>query len=95
MDRYFEFDDDIDPMIIRIIKENGFIAIHDVDAVKSFCEDVVENEKNAKLIAQYKKGNVKVLGALVGQVMKRTNFGVEPPDMIETLLKEMLWTHTL
>jgi Asp-tRNA(Asn)/Glu-tRNA(Gln) amidotransferase B subunit len=85
---FFEFDADTDPTIVRIIKENGYISITDPDAVLTFCVDAME--QLPKMVAQYKKGNTKVLGALIGYVMKRTNFGVEPPSMIEEMFKELL-----
>ena len=75
------------PIIASIIKSNGLIAINDIDAVATFCVEVIE--RNQKIAEAYRKGNHAVLGSLIAQVMKRTNSGANP-EMVIQCLKNLL-----
>jgi aspartyl-tRNA(Asn)/glutamyl-tRNA(Gln) amidotransferase subunit B len=77
-----------DPLIKKIILENGYIAITDPEGVATFCDEAIE--LNPKIVEIYKKGKKQVIGKLIGHVMQRTNSGVEPPELITQMLEEKL-----
>jgi glutaminyl-tRNA synthetase len=60
-------------------------------AVASEIDPVVEQVlgENADAVARFKGGNVNVLGALVGMVMKKTE-GRANPKIVSDLLRERL-----
>jgi aspartyl-tRNA(Asn)/glutamyl-tRNA(Gln) amidotransferase subunit B len=75
------------PEIHAIIMRHGYFAINDPDAIRTFCEEVIE--KNPKLVEAYKKGKKQVMGSFIGQIMARTNSGVEP-EAANKIMKEIL-----
>lgn len=77
-----------DPVIRKIIRENGYIALTDRDCVVPFCEEAIAN--NPAIVAAYKKGKTQAVGKIVGEVMRRTNMAVEPPEMIMEIITELL-----
>jgi aspartyl-tRNA(Asn)/glutamyl-tRNA(Gln) amidotransferase subunit B len=77
-----------DPLIKKIIWENGYIAITDPEGIATFCDEALE--LNPKIIEAYKKGKKQVIGKLIGYVMQRTNGAVEPGELIATILEEKL-----
>lgn len=79
------FDEDIDPE--QYVKENGLMAVSDTGAIQKLAEEVLA--ENPKTVEEYKGGKEKVLGFLIGQVMKKTQ-GKANPGVISKMLKEML-----
>jgi aspartyl-tRNA(Asn)/glutamyl-tRNA(Gln) amidotransferase subunit B len=77
-----------DPLIKKIIWENGYIALTDPECVGTFLDEAIE--LNPKIVEAYKKGKKQVIGKLIGHVMQRTNGAVEPAELITTLLEEKL-----
>ena len=74
-----------DPEVI--VKEKGLVQISDEGEIKKIVEDVVNN--NPQSIVDYKAGKDRVLGFLVGQVMKQSK-GKANPGMVNKLLLEIL-----
>lgn len=70
-----------------IIEEKGLVQISDEGALAAIVDKVIE--ANPKSVADYKGGKEKALGALVGQVMKKTK-GKANPQLVNKLLKERL-----
>jgi len=78
-----------DPLIKRFVCELGYMGImDDPECIGIFCDEAIE--QNPKVIEAYKKGKTQVLGKLIGQVMQRTNFAVEPTELIIKILEEKL-----
>ena len=71
----------------KIVKDKGLVQITDTGAIEKVIEEVIE--KNAKAVADYRGGNKKAVGALVGQVMKLTK-GKANPQMVNQLLAKKL-----
>lgn len=74
-----------DPEII--VKEKGLVQITDTGAIEKIVDEVISS--NPKPVADYKNGNAKSIGFLVGQVMKASK-GKANPGMVNKLLKEKL-----
>ncbi len=74
-----------DPGII--VKRNGLVQISDEGAIAQVVEKVLT--ENQKAVQDFKSGNERALGSLVGQVMKATG-GKANPAVVNKLLKEKL-----
>jgi aspartyl-tRNA(Asn)/glutamyl-tRNA(Gln) amidotransferase subunit B len=70
-----------------IIKEKGMTQITDESELEKAAEKVIK--ENPKVAQDYKAGNEKVLGFLVGQMMKETK-GRANPQAANKILKEKL-----
>ena len=81
----FMLEDDKDPNII--VKEKNLLQITDTSAIESAIDNVINN--NPGQVEEFKSGKDKVIGFLVGQVMKETK-GKANPQMVNDLLREKL-----
>ena len=70
-----------------IIDEKGLKQITDDKAIDKMVEEVLQ--ANLSQVDEYKRGKEKVLGFLVGQVMK-TSKGKANPGTVNKLLKEKI-----
>lgn len=70
-----------------IVKDKGLVQITDTKAIEVIVDAVIE--ANPKPVADYKGGNAKAIGALVGQVMKQSK-GKANPGVVNQLLKAKL-----
>jgi aspartyl-tRNA(Asn)/glutamyl-tRNA(Gln) amidotransferase subunit B len=69
----------------RIIEREGLTQISDPAAIESVAREIVGARPD--LVAQYRSGEEKVLGFLVGQVMKATKGQANPKLARETLVR--------
>jgi aspartyl-tRNA(Asn)/glutamyl-tRNA(Gln) amidotransferase subunit B len=67
--------------------EKGYIQISDTDEIKAFVKTTIDD--NPKAVEELKSGETKVLGFLVGQVMKLSK-GKANPKLAEDLIKQAL-----
>ena len=72
-----------------IAKELNVIQENDTGALEKIVDEVLSDPACAKAIADYKSGQEKVLGFLVGQVMKASK-GKANPGTAGQILKEKL-----
>jgi len=70
-----------------IVEEKGLKQVTDTGAIEKAVDDVLA--ANAAKVEQIKGGNVKVVGWLVGQIMKGTG-GKANPGMVNEILKKKL-----
>ena len=70
-----------------LIEKEGLTQITDRSAIEEVARTVLA--ENAKQVEQYRVGKTKVLGWLVGQVMKATR-GKANPNLVGEVLKELL-----
>jgi aspartyl-tRNA(Asn)/glutamyl-tRNA(Gln) amidotransferase subunit B len=70
-----------------IVDEEGLAQISDASALSAAVDQVIAAQ--AGPVAQYRAGQVKVLGFLVGQVMRATG-GKASPGVVNALLKQRL-----
>ncbi|MCB0307910.1 MAG: Asp-tRNA(Asn)/Glu-tRNA(Gln) amidotransferase subunit GatB [Bdellovibrionales bacterium] len=71
----------------EIVKEKGLTQISDQGTLHRCIQEVIEN--NPKQVSDFRAGKEKILGYLVGQVMKATQ-GKANPAMVNTMLIEEL-----
>jgi aspartyl-tRNA(Asn)/glutamyl-tRNA(Gln) amidotransferase subunit B len=71
----------------QIVEKLGLKQISDSGELQKIVEQVVNN--NPKSVEDYKSGNVKAIGFLVGQVMK-VSAGKANPQKVNELLKQIL-----
>ncbi|MEI6478216.1 MAG: Asp-tRNA(Asn)/Glu-tRNA(Gln) amidotransferase subunit GatB [bacterium] len=71
----------------RAIAELGLVQQHDESVVKEAIAAVFEEQ--AKAVADYKAGNEKILGFIVGQVMKKAA-GKAQPQKVQQLVQDAL-----
>lgn len=74
-----------DPSVI--VEEKGLVQISDEGAIAGFVEEAIAN--NPKAVDDYRAGNEKAIGALVGQVMKASK-GKANPGLVNKLILERL-----
>lgn len=71
----------------QIIEARGLRQITDTDAIESIVNEVIES--CPEQVQQFKEGNDKVIGFLVGQVMQKSR-GKANPQLANQLLKEKM-----
>ncbi len=71
----------------RLVEAAGGGTIRDEAAIRTACRKVASESPG--LVADYRAGKTKVLGALVGRVMKETK-GKADPEMTNRILQEIL-----
>ena len=71
----------------KIVKDKGLVQITDTKAIEAIVDAVIA--ANPKPVEDYKAGNTKAIGALVGQVMKQSK-GKASPGMVNQLLAAKL-----
>jgi len=74
---------------LTIAKELGVIQENDLNALAAIVDDVLARPETQKAQADFRAGQEKVLGFLVGQVMKASK-GKANPSAVQTILKEKL-----
>ena len=71
----------------KIVKDKGLVQITDTKAIEAIVDAVIA--ANPKPVEDYKAGNKKAIGALVGQVMKQSK-GKANPGMVNQHLAAKL-----
>ena len=71
----------------KIVQDKGLVQITDTGEIEKIVDEVIA--KNPKAVYDYRGGNKKAVGALVGQVMKLTK-GKANPQMVNQLLAKKL-----
>lgn len=71
----------------KIVSDKGLVQITDTKEIEAIVDAVIE--ANPKAVADYKGGNKKAVGALVGQVMKQSK-GKANPGLVNQLLAQKL-----
>ncbi len=70
-----------------IVKERGLVQITDTSQIEAFVDEVIS--ECPEEVKKYLSGKTKVLGYLVGQVMKKSR-GKANPQLVNKLLREKL-----
>lgn len=71
----------------KIVKEKGLVQITDTREIEAIVDSVIA--ANPKPVEDYKSGNAKSIGFLVGQIMKQSK-GKANPALVNELLKAKL-----
>lgn len=72
---------------LSIIESKGLHQITDTDQIRISIQNVIQ--EHADQVNQYKEGKTKVLGFLIGQIMKQTK-GKANPQIVNDMLLEMI-----
>ena len=83
----FEMMLDSDQSPDQIVSDQGLEQVSDLSSINATIDQVLE--ANAKQVEQFRSGNEKVFGFLVGQVMKATQ-GKANPQKVNEILREKL-----
>lgn len=78
---------DVDPM--QIAKDKKLLQVSDEGAIERVVDEVIAAPECAKAIADFKAGQEKVIGFLVGQVMKKSK-GQANPALAQKILRQKL-----
>ena len=70
-----------------IIKSKGLKQITDAGAIEAIVDEILAQSEDQ--VAQYRAGNQKVIGYLVGQIMKKTS-GKANPGQVNQILRNKL-----
>lgn len=73
----------------KIAEAKNLLQVSDTTAIAAIVDEVLADPANAKAIDDVKAGNERVIGFLVGQVMKKSA-GKANPAMAQALIKEKL-----
>ncbi|WP_329758467.1 Asp-tRNA(Asn)/Glu-tRNA(Gln) amidotransferase subunit GatB [Allisonella histaminiformans] len=70
-----------------IVKEQGLVQISDTGALEAMVDEAIA--ENPKAVADFKSGNKKAMGAMIGQIMKKSH-GKANPRMVSGILIKKL-----
>lgn len=70
-----------------IVKEQGLVQISDTGALEAMVNEAIA--ENPKAVADFKSGNKKAMGAMIGQIMKKSH-GKANPRMVSGILIKKL-----
>ncbi len=73
----------------KIAEQKGWIQENDSAALEAIVDEVLSDPASAKAVADVKAGNDRVIGFLVGQVMKKSQ-GKANPALVNQLIKKQL-----
>ena len=73
----------------QVAEEKNLLQVSDDDAILQIVDEVLADAGSAKAVEDLKNGNDKVIGFLVGQVMKKS-FGKANPELAKKLIRERI-----
>lgn len=74
---------------MKIAEAKKLLQVSDEGAVTAIVDEVINDPACAKAVADFKAGEEKVIGFLVGQVMKKSK-GQANPSMAQQILRQKL-----
>jgi len=82
-------DEDILPDVENYAVEKGYIQESDESIIVAIVDEVLGDPASAKAVEDLKNGNDKVIGFLVGQVMKKSS-GKANPALAQKIIRERI-----
>jgi len=79
------YEGNLDPE--KVVKKKGLKVMSDTGELEKICQEIIN--KNPNIVADFKGGKEKAIGALVGQVMGATK-GSANPKMVNEILRKLL-----
>ena len=73
----------------NIAKSKNLLQVSDENAISQIVDEVLDSEACAKAVQDFKNGNEKVIGFIVGQVMKASK-GQANPALAQKLIREKI-----
>lgn len=81
---------DNNPNVESYSEERGYLQVSNDDEIIAIVEDVLGDPASSKAVEDYKNGNEKVIGFLVGQVMKKSAGKANPAKAQEIIKRKVL-----
>lgn len=78
---------DLDPE--QLAQEQGLLQVSDSSELEGYVDEVLADPKNEKIVEDIRGGKGKAVGALIGQIMKRSK-GQANPKMITQIINSKL-----
>ncbi len=78
------------PDVEKFAIEKGYIQNSNEDEISAIVDDVLSDIASAKAVEDLKNGNEKVLGFLIGQVMKKSAGQANPVKVKELIIKKVV-----
>jgi aspartyl-tRNA(Asn)/glutamyl-tRNA(Gln) amidotransferase subunit B len=75
------------PDIEKYAIDKGYIQNSDIDVISEIVDEVLTDPSSVKAVEDLKNGNDKVIGFLVGQVMRKSG-GKANPGLVQKLIRE-------
>jgi Asp-tRNA(Asn)/Glu-tRNA(Gln) amidotransferase B subunit len=72
-----------------IANEMNLLQISDENQIMSIVDEVIQDASSQKAVTDLKNGNDKVIGFLVGQVMRKSG-GKANPSLVQELIRKRL-----
>jgi aspartyl-tRNA(Asn)/glutamyl-tRNA(Gln) amidotransferase subunit B len=72
-----------------VAEEKNLLQVSDEGAIVAIVDEVLADPASAQAVKDLREGNEKVIGFLVGQVMKRSQ-GKANPELAQKLIRERL-----
>lgn len=88
---FFELKRSPDSSPEQIAEEKNLLQVSDLNLVSQIIDEVLADISSARAIEDIKNGNDKVIGFLVGQVMKKSA-GKANPGLVQKIIREKLST---
>tara|TARA_B100001245_G_scaffold9812_3_gene6840 strand:- start:267 stop:1694 length:1428 start_codon:yes stop_codon:yes gene_type:complete len=73
----------------EIAEAKNLLQVSDEDAIAAIVDEVLDDPASAKAVSDFRAGNEKVIGFLVGQIMKKSQ-GKANPALAQKLIRERL-----
>ncbi|WP_432798807.1 Asp-tRNA(Asn)/Glu-tRNA(Gln) amidotransferase subunit GatB [Poriferisphaera sp. WC338] len=80
---------DSDEAAEKLANDNGLVQVSDTGALEGFVDEVLANERNAKIVADIEGGKDAAVGALIGQIMKLSKGQANPKMIREIIIKKV------
>jgi aspartyl-tRNA(Asn)/glutamyl-tRNA(Gln) amidotransferase subunit B len=77
------------PDVEKYAEEKGYIQVSDESVITAIVDEVLSDPASAKAVDDIRSGNEKVIGFLVGQIMKKSG-GKANPSLAQKLIKEKI-----
>ena len=77
------------PNIEQYAVDRGYIQVSDETAIAAIVDEVLSDQSSIKAVEDLRNGNDKVIGFLVGQVMKKSG-GKANPGIVQNLIRQKL-----
>jgi aspartyl-tRNA(Asn)/glutamyl-tRNA(Gln) amidotransferase subunit B len=75
--------------IEKYATDEGYVQVSDISSITVVVDEVLADPASSKAVEDLKSGNDKVIGFLVGQIMKKT-FGKANPELAQKLIRERI-----
>lgn len=80
---------DLSPNIEQYATDKGYIQNSDIDVISGIVDEVLVDVSSVKAVEDLRNGNDKVIGFLVGQVMKKSG-GKANPNLVQKIIRDKI-----